>query len=57
MCDERDRELIRIDFQIMDLKKQQESCEAGSGEYKEIQAEIERLEHCKAAIQEEKGRS
>lgn len=43
MCDETDRELIRIDFQVIDLEKQQESLEEGSTEYEEVQMKIDGL--------------
>jgi len=47
MCNETDRELIRIDFQIIDLKKQQEAFETGSTQYQEIQIKIDGLDHLK----------
>ena len=48
MCDEKARELIRIDFQVMDLKKQQGILEVGSSEYHEIQIKIDELQRLKA---------
>ena len=47
MCNETDRELIRIDFQIMDLKKEQENLVVDSQDYKEIQLKIDGLERLK----------
>jgi hypothetical protein len=47
MCDEKARELIRIDFQVMDLKKQQGTLEVGSSEYHEIQIKIDELQRLK----------
>ena len=47
MCNETDRELIRIDFQIMDLKKEQENLVVDSQEHKEIQLKIDGLERLK----------
>ncbi len=47
MCDENARELIRIDFQVMDLIKQQELVEVGSSEYQDIQIKIDELKHLK----------
>ncbi len=43
MCNESDREIIRIDFQVIDLKKQQEGFEVNSSEYQMIQNEIDGL--------------
>ena len=53
MCDETDRELIRIDFQMMDLKKQQEACESGSKEYQDLQGQIDTLEARKELLKAE----
>lgn len=47
MCDENSRELIRIDFQMMDLKKEQENLVSDSKEHKEIQSKIDELERLK----------
>ena len=50
MCNENDRELIRIDFQLMDLRKEQEECEVHSPAYQDIQVKIDELETLKEAL-------
>jgi len=55
MCDERDREIIRIDFQVIELKKQQEAFDVDSKEYQVLQGKIDKLDHHKERIKAERA--
>ena len=50
MCNENDRELIRIDFQLMDLRKEQEKCDVYSEEYQGLQVKIDELQARKEIV-------
>ncbi len=55
MCNERDRELIRIDFQVIELKTKQDSCKENSIEYQTLQDKINELQRLKESIKAEES--
>ncbi len=57
MCNENDRELIRIDFQLMDLRKEQEQYDVNSEVYQSIQVKIDELQTRKELLKAQQTKS